>query len=144
MPATNHIERIAASMSEASKQEEGRVERLRAVTETMNEVVSSVQEQLNLISGSISQEEIAARVSEATDALKDTSEFVVTLREQMKTLAESESNAVIGLRSEYQNALANIRTHNIDMKNELEKFQSNTSQTQEALIQLARALKEAI
>lgn len=144
VPATNHIESIAASMVETSKQEEGRVERMKEVTETVNQMVSTVQEQLDLISGSVSQEKITARINEAADALKDVSEFVITLREQMNTLVESESNAVVGFRSEYQQSVANIRTHNIEMKEELEKFKSYTSQTQEALIELARALKEAL
>lgn len=144
LPATNHIERIAASMNETSMQEKGRVQRLSEVTETMNEVISSVQEQLYLISSSVNQEEISARISEAAGALKDTSEFVVTLREQMKTLTESERDAVTGLRKEYQNSVTNIRTHNINMKEELKNFQSVTSETQDALIELARALKEAL
>ncbi len=144
IPATNQIELIVAAMSETSKQEEERVERLKAVTESMNDVISSVRENLNLISSAASQEEIAARVSLAAGALKDMSESVVALRDEMKKLVESESEAVTSLRGEYQSAVANIREQNLAMKSELERFRSVTSQTQDALIELAKALKEAV
>ncbi len=144
IPATNQIEGIVAAMSEKSKQEDERVERLKAVTESMNDVISSVRENLNLISSAASQEEIAARVSLAAGALKDMSESVVALRDEMKKLVESESEAVTSLRGEYQSAVANIREQNFAMKAELERFRSLTSQTQDALIELAKALKEAV
>ena len=103
-----------------------------------------LRENLNLISSAASQEEIAARVSLAAGALKDMSESVVVLRDEMKKLVESESEAVTSLRGEYQSAVANIREQNLAMKSELERFRSVTSQTQDALIELAKALKEAV
>jgi hypothetical protein len=144
MPATEQIERLVAAMRETSRQEEERVRRLNTVTDSMNAAVIAVRDQVNLISSAASQEEIASRVRLASSALKEMAESVETLRDHMKTLVQSETKAVAELRGEYETAVGAIRGHNQAIHSELEKFRSLTSETQDALIELAQALKEAV
>jgi hypothetical protein len=143
-PATEQLERLVAALGENSRAEEERVRHLKALVDSMSATITSVREQVNLISSAASQEEIASRVKLASSALKETSESAVSLRDHLKTLVQSETHAVAELRGEYERAIGAIRGHNQAMQVELERFRSLTTQTQDALVELAQALKEAL
>ncbi len=62
----------------------------------------------------------------------------------LRALIQSETLAVTNLRGQYESAVGNIREQNSAMKTELQRFHALTSETQDALIELARALKTAV
>ena len=143
-PAMGQIERVIAVMARVTQEEESRIERLKSVTDAMNAAIGSVRNHLDLIAGATNQQEVAQRIRVAANALKDMSENVVGLRDQMKRLVESETSAVSSLRSEYERTVATIRDQGIATKQELDRFRSLTSEMQDSLVELARALRKAV
>lgn len=144
LPATDQIERVVALMAEVSGRELERADSLKLVTDSMASAIQSVQEHIALISAATSQEVIAERTTVAAEALRDMTEQVTRLRDHMKALVQSETEAVTGLRNEYANAVAVVRTQGESIKVELDRFRRLTSDTQDALVDLARAMKAAL
>ncbi len=144
IPATAQIVEIVALMRTVSHQVTEQAESLEKVTEAMNASITTVHEQVHTISGAANQQEIANRVTLAANALRDMTQSVTAIRDQMQNLVVSEHKAVSELREEYGRSISNIREHNEAVKRELDRFRSLTAETQEALIDLAGAMKEAI
>lgn len=143
-PAIGQIERVIESMARVTHDEEARIERLKTVTDTMNAAIGSVRDHLTLIASATSQQEVGQRIKLAANALKDMSENVVGLRDQMNRLVESETSAVTTLRSEYERAVSTIREQGVSTKQELDRFRGLTAEMQDSLIELARALRKAV
>jgi len=144
VPATNQIAVIVTSMAEVSQQVRKNADALKDVTETMSTTVIAVREQLDVVSGAASHEEVARRVSLAANALKEMSDFVTILRDHMKNLVNAETAAVAELRGEYQKSVATIKEQSDAIKKELDRFRSMTAETQDALINLAIAIKNSV
>lgn len=144
IPATTHIERLVLALTTSLNAEDVRGERLGAAIDAMNTAIAAVQKNISLISGAVNHQEIADRVKLAGDALRETSSYVLDLRDQMKELAQFETQSLTLLRGEYANSVSVMHQQNLLKKAELERFHSLTAQSQDALVELARALRKAI